>query len=251
MFTGEPTAAEDAANWLAALETNMYPSNTSREKAELFSTKLFPKSTAKHWLMSYRKTFAVGGTSSNPNSSRDGVPVPPPALSHKFPLSPSLYPLHLSFLPRPFLLLPLFLPPLLILSFRNPHHHLHLLLHRTRYISPETPSIGCSRMLTETVPRKVSRGGLQTPPRNSMPRMRRRLKGPSQISSNMKRSGATRNTTAFSSSVVLLGFRTNANMMSLLTNSRLTLACKLTYFLTMTPSSPRLQSMFHYHPWIH
>ncbi|KDR66397.1 hypothetical protein GALMADRAFT_147985 [Galerina marginata CBS 339.88] len=49
MFTGEPSATEDAADWLAALETNMYPSNTSRDKVNLFSTKLYPKSPAKQW----------------------------------------------------------------------------------------------------------------------------------------------------------------------------------------------------------
>jgi hypothetical protein len=49
MFTGEPSAAEDAVDWLAALETNMYSSMTSRDNANLFSTKLFPKSPAKRW----------------------------------------------------------------------------------------------------------------------------------------------------------------------------------------------------------
>src|SRR5436853_1007929 len=49
MFTGEPSTTEDAADWLAALETNMYPSNTSRDKANLFSSKLFHKSPAKQW----------------------------------------------------------------------------------------------------------------------------------------------------------------------------------------------------------
>ncbi|KDR67444.1 hypothetical protein GALMADRAFT_258398 [Galerina marginata CBS 339.88] len=49
MFTGEPTAAEDAADWLAALETNMYPSMSSRDNANFFSTKLFRKSPAKRW----------------------------------------------------------------------------------------------------------------------------------------------------------------------------------------------------------
>ncbi|KDR68886.1 hypothetical protein GALMADRAFT_1353290 [Galerina marginata CBS 339.88] len=52
MFTGEPSAAEDAADWLAALESNMSPHMTSRDSANLFSTRLSRKSPAKRWFNS-------------------------------------------------------------------------------------------------------------------------------------------------------------------------------------------------------
>ena len=48
-FTGEPGANENAADWLAALETNIYSSMTNREKVDLFSSKLFKGSPAKKW----------------------------------------------------------------------------------------------------------------------------------------------------------------------------------------------------------
>ena len=48
-FTGEPSANEDAADWLAALETNIYSSMTNREKVDLFYSKLFKGSPAKKW----------------------------------------------------------------------------------------------------------------------------------------------------------------------------------------------------------
>jgi len=49
MFTGKPGTAEDAADWLAALETNIYTSMSNSDKANLFSTKLLHKSPAKQW----------------------------------------------------------------------------------------------------------------------------------------------------------------------------------------------------------
>jgi hypothetical protein len=48
-FTGEPGAAENPADWLAALETNIYPCTTNREKVDLFSSKLFRGSPARKW----------------------------------------------------------------------------------------------------------------------------------------------------------------------------------------------------------
>jgi hypothetical protein len=48
-FTGEPGATEDPADWLAALETNIYQSTTNREKVDLFSSKLLRGSPARKW----------------------------------------------------------------------------------------------------------------------------------------------------------------------------------------------------------
>jgi len=48
-FTGEPDTTEDPVDWLAALETNIYPCTTNREKVDLFSSKLFRGSPAKKW----------------------------------------------------------------------------------------------------------------------------------------------------------------------------------------------------------
>jgi hypothetical protein len=48
-FTGEPGANENAADWLAALETNINSSMTNREKVDLFYSKLFRGSPAKKW----------------------------------------------------------------------------------------------------------------------------------------------------------------------------------------------------------
>jgi len=48
-FTGEPNANEDAADWLYALETNIYSCMTDREKVDLFSSKLWRGSPAKEW----------------------------------------------------------------------------------------------------------------------------------------------------------------------------------------------------------
>jgi hypothetical protein len=48
-FTGEPGANENAVDWLAALETNIYSSMTNREKVDLFYSKLFKGSPAKKW----------------------------------------------------------------------------------------------------------------------------------------------------------------------------------------------------------
>ena len=48
-FTGEPGANENAADWLAALETNINSSMTNREKVDLFYSKIFKASPAKKW----------------------------------------------------------------------------------------------------------------------------------------------------------------------------------------------------------
>ena len=48
-FTGEPDANEDAADWLSALETNIYSCMTDREKVDLFSSKLWRGSPAEEW----------------------------------------------------------------------------------------------------------------------------------------------------------------------------------------------------------
>jgi hypothetical protein len=48
-FTGESGANEDAANWLAALETNIHSSMTNREKVNLFQSKLLRGSPARKW----------------------------------------------------------------------------------------------------------------------------------------------------------------------------------------------------------
>ena len=48
-FTGESGANEDAADWLAALETNIRSSMTNREKVNLFQSKLLRGSPARKW----------------------------------------------------------------------------------------------------------------------------------------------------------------------------------------------------------
>ncbi|KAF8961249.1 hypothetical protein BDZ97DRAFT_1760094 [Flammula alnicola] len=49
VFTSEPDAAKNPADWLAALKTNIYSCTTNREKVNLFSSKLFCGSPAKKW----------------------------------------------------------------------------------------------------------------------------------------------------------------------------------------------------------
>lgn len=48
-FTGETDAFEDASDWFAALESNIYSTNTDEEKLQLFVSKLFCGSTAQTW----------------------------------------------------------------------------------------------------------------------------------------------------------------------------------------------------------
>ena len=48
-FTGKPNMAENATDWLSAIEANILPSMTNREKVDLFSSWFRRASPARKW----------------------------------------------------------------------------------------------------------------------------------------------------------------------------------------------------------
>jgi hypothetical protein len=68
-FTGEPDAVENTADWLAALETNIYQSNTNQEKVDFLPASFFMAPLQRNGLTSSQTKVIDSGILLNRNSS--------------------------------------------------------------------------------------------------------------------------------------------------------------------------------------